>query len=110
MRKFKDAFHGLSLALRHRAVLVQVVLGVLAVIGGIIIRLDHQEWLAFILSISFVIAMEIMNTAVERVGDYLSPSYDDKIKVIKDLSASAVLVSALGAFAVCICCLLRRIG
>ena len=51
MKKFKDSFNGLKIALNHKAVRIQIVLGILAVIGGLIIRLDFYEWLAFIICI-----------------------------------------------------------
>ena len=43
MKKFADAFRGLGLALREKSVRIQCVLGLMAVIGGIIIRLDFYE-------------------------------------------------------------------
>ena len=109
MKKFEDSFRGLKYALGHKAVQIQCVLGVFAIIGGIIIHLDHYEWLAFVICIAMVIAGEIMNTAIERIGDYLNPEEDEKIGIIKDLSSAAVLVSSLGALAVCILCIIRRI-
>ena len=109
MKKFCDAFNGLKIALGHKAVIVQVVLGVLAIIGGIIIKLDHYEWLAFIICISLVIFAEIFNTAIEKIGDFLSIEQNEKIKIIKDLSSAAVLVSAIGALVVCLLCTIRRL-
>lgn len=109
MKKFADAFNGLKIALGHKAVIIQVVLGVLAIIGGIIIKLDHYEWLAFIICIVLVIFAEIFNTAIEKIGDYLTKEQNEKIKVIKDLSSAAVLVCAIGALVVCILCTIRRL-
>ena len=51
-KKFSDSFNGLKLALNHKAVLVQLILGLLAIIGGLIIKLDHYEWLAFVVCIA----------------------------------------------------------
>lgn len=109
MKKFKDAFNGLRIAFGHKAVVIQVVLGVMAVIGGIIIKLDHYEWLAFIICISLVILCEIFNTSIEKIGDYLNIEKDNKIKVIKDLSSAAVLIACLGALIVCVLVVIRRI-
>lgn len=109
MKKFLDAFNGLKIALNHKAVTVQIVLGIMAIIGGIIIKLDHYEWLAFIICISLVVLSEIFNTAIEKIGDYLNIEKDEKIKTIKDLSSAAVLISAIGALIVCIMCVIRRI-
>lgn len=110
MKKFADAFHGLKLAFGHRAVLVQCVLGILAVIGGLVIRLDHYEWLAFAVCIGLVILCEIFNTAIEKIGNYLNGQQDERIRTIKDLSSAAVLVASFTALAVCILCVLRRLG
>jgi len=109
VKKFADSFEGLRTALAHKAVRTQCILGLLAVIGGIIIKLDHYEWLAFIICIATVISCEVMNTAIERIGDYLNMEKDPKIKTIKDLSSAAVLVSSLGALCVCILCVIRRL-
>ena len=109
MKKFADAFRGLKVAFRHRAVRIQCILGTVAIIGGLIIRLDFHEWLAFIVCIALVIAGEVMNTAIERIGDYLNENEDPRIREIKDLSSAAVLVSSLGALAVCAMCVLRRL-
>lgn len=109
MKKFLDAFNGLKIAFTHRAVIVQIILGIMAIIGGLIIKLDHYEWLAFVICIALVILSEIFNTAIEKIGDYLNIEKDEKIKVIKDLSSAAVLVSAIGALVVCIICVMKRI-
>lgn len=109
MKKFKDSFNGLKIALNHKAVRIQIVLGILAVIGGLIIRLNFYEWLAFIICIGLVISSEILNTAIEKIGDYLNNEYDEKIKTIKDLSSSAVLISAITSLIVCILCIVRRL-
>lgn len=43
-----------------------------------------------------VLALEIINTAIEKICDIVKPDYDERIKIIKDISAGAVL---LGTFA-----------
>ena len=108
-KKFADSFNGLKIALKHKAVLTQCILGVMAIIGGLIISLDYYEWLAYIICIFMVISTEIMNTAVERIGDYLNMHEDERIKTIKDLSSGAVLAASIGALAVCIFSLIRRL-
>lgn len=109
MKKFKDAFNGLKLAFNHKAVVIQIVLGILAIIGGLIIRLDYYEWLAFIICISIVIMCEVINTVIEYIGNYLNNNYDEKIKAIKDLSSASVLIASIGALVICIMCVIRRI-
>lgn len=109
MKKFLDAYNGLKTALKHKAVMIQIVFGIMAIAGGAIIRLDEYEWLSFIICIALVILCEIFNTAIEKIGDYLNDQHDERIRTIKDLSSAAVLVSAIGAFLVCLTVLIRRI-
>lgn len=52
------------------------------------------------LTISFVFSCEILNTAIEKIADFVSPEWRNEIKIIKDLAAAAVLVSAIAAFIV----------
>lgn len=109
MKKFKDAYNGLKIALSHKAVIIQIVLGIMAIIGGIIIKLDYYEWLAFFVCIGLVITCEVFNTSIEKIGDYLNIKQDEKVKVIKDLSSCAVLISALCALIICIFTVIRRL-
>lgn len=109
MNKFKNAVNGLKIALNHKAVLIQIVLGALAIMGGLIIGLDYYEWLAFILCIFLVIGLEIFNTSIERIGDYLNINEDDRIKEIKDLASGAVLVISIMALIICIFVVARRL-
>jgi len=45
--------------------------------------------------VGFVFSMEIINSAIEQLADFVSPDYHEAIKKVKDLSAAAVLISAL---------------
>ena len=108
MNKFNHAYNGLKIAIKHRAVLIQFVLAILAIVGGIIIRLDYYEWLAFLICIGLVITSELLNTCIEMICNYLTIEYDERIKKIKDISSGAVLFSSIIALLVCIICTIRR--
>ena len=56
---------------------------------------------AIILIVSFaVLSLEILNTAIEKVCDIIQPEFDLRIKVIKDISAAAVVLMALASVVV----------
>lgn len=109
MNKFKYAFSGLKNSLKEKAVITQFILGILAIIGGIIIKLDEYEWLAFLICIGLVISLEIINSCIERLCDLYSKEYDDRIKLIKDYASGAVLFSSIISLIVCVIVVLRRI-
>ena len=56
---------------------------------------------AIILIVSFaVLTLEILNTAIEKVCDIIQPEFDLRIKVIKDISAAAVVLMAFASVVV----------
>ena len=100
MRKFQVAFNGIWQALKHRAVLIQVVLGVFTILAGFILNIDYYEWLIVLILIGLVIGFEMLNTAIEKVCDFIEPKYNEKIKVIKDIASGAVLFICLTAMVI----------
>ena len=57
-----------------------------------------------------VITAEILNTCIERVCDLYSNEFDERIRLIKDLAAGAVLVSAIAALLCSLIILFSHIG
>ena len=68
---------------------------VIVISAGFFFTLSTIEWIATIGCIGFVISMEILNTAVEHLADFVSPQHHAKIKLVKDIAAAAVFVSAI---------------
>ena len=96
---FRFAFAGIVSFVRseHNA-WIHLAAAVGAVILGWIVQISAGEWIAIILCMAMVIATEIVNTAVEKIMDHLSPARHPAVKTIKDLAAAAVLVTAVAAF------------
>ncbi|SNV38294.1 diacylglycerol kinase family protein [Chryseobacterium taklimakanense] len=42
-----------------------------------------------------VMSTEILNTAIEKICDFVHPEFDERIKFIKDISAGAVTLMAI---------------
>jgi diacylglycerol kinase len=55
------------------------------------------EKLIIIFLIAVVLSLELINTQIEKVLDILESNYNQKVKIIKDISAGAVLLSVFGA-------------
>lgn len=65
----------------------------LAIVAGFLFRISATEWLFLLLSVSLVIAFEIMNSALENVVDLASDYHFSMLaKNAKDMAAGAVLV------------------
>lgn len=77
----------------------------IALIGAVVIGgylgLSATEWGLVILSIGFVLAAELFNTALERLGDEVAgDEHKALIGKAKDISAAAVLISSVTALVI----------
>ena len=101
LQSFKHAFRGIAtlFATQHNAILhliATITVGVL----GLFLGLSLIEWAIIALTIAAVLAAEAFNTAIEFLGDAVSPDHHPLIGNAKDVAAGAVLIVALGALAV----------
>ena len=97
-KSFLYAFEGIIQFFRkeHNAWLHLVATGAV-VIMGILLRVSRTEAIALVIAVALVWICEILNTCVEKTMDMITKEYDTRVKVIKDLSAGAVLVAAAAA-------------
>lgn len=92
------AVRGALLLIRTEAsIKVQVGITVLVTIAGFYYNLSATEWILQIFAIGLVMGIEGMNTAVEKIADYIQPEFDKKIGFIKDISAGAVMLVSIAA-------------
>ncbi len=95
IQKFIHAIDGLKDLLRQDAnIRLQFLLGLLTVIAGCIFQLSDIEWLVVLGFIALVICLEVVNSCMEKVCDFIHPGYHIEIKYIKDGSAAAVLIAS----------------
>lgn len=74
---------------------------VIAVAMGLYLKLSVTAWGFVIFAIGFVLTSELFNTAVERLGDETANGEQKQmVKHAKDISAAAVLISALTALVI----------
>lgn len=94
---FKYAWAGLTYAfITQRNFRIHVFIGTLAIGLGVFLQLKPAEMAVIGLTIGLVLAMELLNTAIESVVDLtVKQAYHELAKIAKDCAAGAVLVSAL---------------
>jgi diacylglycerol kinase (ATP) len=63
------------------------------------IRATPTQWAALFLGATSIASAELLNTAVERLADFIRPQPDARIGLIKDLAAAAVLLAILSTTA-----------
>lgn len=99
---FKYAWAGLRYAfVTQRNFRIHTVMGTLAISMGILLHLSAVEISVIGLTSGLVLALELLNTAIESVVDLtVKQSYHELAKIAKDCAAGAVLISALAALVV----------
>ncbi|HET8735327.1 MAG TPA: diacylglycerol kinase family protein [Pricia sp.] len=95
------ALRGALLLIRTEAsIKVQVFLAIIMTAAGFYFEISAVEWVLQILAIALVMGVEGINTAIEKMSDYMQPKFDKRIGLIKDVSAGAVLLVSIGAIIV----------
>lgn len=72
------------------------VLALVVILGGVL-QISAIEWLFVAGCSMLVLSMELVNTAIENICDLVSEEFHPVIKIVKDVAAGAVLVSAAGS-------------
>lgn len=83
--------------LTERHVQIHFIVASLVILSALLLPVSKLEWLALILAIGTTIALELVNTAIERIVDLVSERYHPLAKAAKDCAAGAVLISAIAS-------------
>ena len=95
---FKHAFDGIIGGLKNEPnMMIHYSAVVLVIVFGITLRLSVTEWCICLILCGLVIALELVNTAIEATVDLVTLEYDERAKLAKDTAAGAVLVAAIVA-------------
>ncbi len=89
-----------KLIMTEHSVMVQFSLAILLVIAGFYFHISREEWMMQTLAFGLVLGVESLNTAVEKIADFIHPEFHDRIGFIKDIAAGAVMFSAAAAIVV----------
>ncbi len=83
---------------KERNMRVHFIIGFLVLIAGIYFDFNYIEIVLLLFAISFVLVAEMLNTAIEYSADIMiKEEFHPMVKVVKDISAGAVFVSAVNA-------------
>ena len=81
----------------EHSIQAQSVIALIFIIAGFFFDISKIEWIFQILAICLVLTAESLNTAIEKIADFIHPDYNKKIGFIKDISAGAVFFAAIFA-------------
>ena len=98
---FNYALQGVIHVLRtHRNMRVHMVAAVAVLVAALAIGVSRLELMMLLLSITFVLIAEMINSAIEGAVDVATTQFDPMAKLAKDIAAGAVLIAAVNALVV----------
>ena len=93
---FKCAGHGIFVCIREETNMkVHLIIALLVMILAWWLDFARMEWCMLLLCIGLVLALEMVNTAIENIVDFICPQYDPRAGKIKDVGSGLVLIFAL---------------
>jgi diacylglycerol kinase (ATP) len=95
------AFLGVVYVVRiERNARLHLIAAVIALTLGVVLGISNAELAAIFFAIILVFTSEIVNTALEKTLDLIEPQHSAQVRIVKDIAAGAVLVTAIGALAI----------
>lgn len=79
----------------EHSIIAQVSIAIIMAIIGFLMQISATEWLFQIMAFGFILVAESLNTAIEKMADFIHPEYHKQIGRIKDISAGAVFFAAI---------------
>jgi len=109
LKSFVPAFQGIYFILKNeKNTSIHLLATGVAVFLIFLLKLNYIDSLFFISAIFMVWIAEIFNSAIEYTLDFIHPDKNPKIKIIKDISAAGVLLSAIYAITVAIIVIISK--
>ncbi len=101
LKSFSYAFSGLVIAFKEQLNMkIHAVACLVVIVFGFYVEITSLEWCILTLTMAVVIALELINTAIENLVDLVSSTQNPHAGKIKDIAAAAVLLAATGALGI----------
>ena len=98
---FNYAFEGITHVLRtQRNMRIHFAVAFVVLVAALIVNVAKLELIALLISITFVLIAEMLNTGIEAAIDIATTSFDPMAKLAKDIAAGAVLIATVNAVAI----------
>lgn len=111
IRSFGYAIEGFRTAVAtERNIKVQLFVGVLAVVAGVVLKIDALSWVLVLLCIGLVLFAELVNTSIEAIVDLATQDLHPLAKRAKDIAAASVFTLSITAAVVGVIVFARALG
>jgi len=111
VESFNSAIEGFIYVFRtQRNMRLHFIIGLGAILMGLFLNFSYLELIILCLTIAFVLFAEMFNTALEHTIDIVKEDFHPLARIVKDISAGAVLLSAIAAIIVGYTLFATRLG
>ena len=101
LKSFCNAIKGFLSALKSEGHLrFHFIAAIYVIIFSFFFDLSITQWAVVILLIAGVLSAELFNTALEKLCNKVTTEYSERIKLVKDISSTAVLVLSTSALVI----------
>ena len=100
LRSFKNALRGFKTIPLERNSTIHIAVAVFVLLEAVFLKLSPVEWFIVLILIGLVIALEMLNSAIEHLSSRVNPESDAEIRLIKDTAAAGVLIASGAVFIV----------
>ncbi|MEE1061216.1 MAG: diacylglycerol kinase family protein [Ruminococcus sp.] len=95
---FKCAFKGVWDTLKSESHMrFHMVAAFYVIVFSSFYSFSNIQWAILVLTICLVMVLEMINTCIEKLCNLVADRYEPLVKIAKDISAGAVLISAIGS-------------
>ena len=95
-KSLKYTFKGAYLLLKtEHSIMTQAFVGVIFIVLGFYFKITKFEWMFQILGFGLILTAESLNTAVEKLCDFVHPDYHKKIGFVKDIASGAMTFAVI---------------
>lgn len=96
LRTFKFSYDGLKYAYKNeQSMLTHLFLSIITVIVGLLLGITLYEWLIITISLTVVLAFELVNTAIEAAVDLITLEINPLAKIAKDCGSAATGITSV---------------
>lgn len=100
LKSFVYSFNGFREVVKERNFKIHLFFAILVLLLGYTLKISNVEFLIILLTITFVLVAEVINTVLERICDIIRDTLNldfEATKIPRDISAFAVLITAISA-------------
>ena len=94
-KNFINSLNGLKIVINEKSFVMELILGVFLLPYLLISNIDFNHKLLLLVLYFMLLAIEIINTAIEKLSDKFTKDFDNDIKSIKDLASAAVFLTLI---------------